>query len=456
MIHRPDPASAAASQTTLDGGAAARIGIQSADRLRRESLAAYLGTLPSFTVVGRVATYDDVVSLWMLERPAIGLLDAGRDIREAIAGCRLIRDRCPDVSLAVTYEHLTQPELTSFRKTGVEALVPYAHGLAAVVRALRRLAAGGAASLPSSTGLSARQHEILLLLASGYNATEIAELLGISPGTVESHKRQLYAKLGVDSALQAVARAVSFGIVDGNRVAGPPTPPGAEPLPVPAAGWLPPVEPGRAVLTVATGAHARTLDRVVATLISHGLPVVRDGAPHWIEPVHGLRWHLGRIARVLVDPAPEHWRVAAASWRCTVVVRSRNYRTNATAAFANGGAALLHADHVEDHLVPVLMLVTKPYVVMDRSFIGQFEHTAYMQSAGQEQQRPTLTAREHDILLAIGRSLTVRQTARRLGIAVKTVENSQVHLFRKLGVHNRAEALAAAYEFGLLRPDATL
>jgi DNA-binding CsgD family transcriptional regulator len=65
---------------------------------------------------------------------------------------------------------------------------------------------------------------------------------------------------------------------------------------------------------------------------------------------------------------------------------------------------------------------------------------------------PTLTARENDILQSIGRSLTVRQTARLLGIAVKTVENTQGHLFRKLGVHNRTEALTTGYSLGLLEP----
>lgn len=126
------------------------------------------------------------------------------------------------------------------------------------------------------------------------------------------------------------------------------------------------------------------------------------------------------------------------------------------ATFANGGAALLTVDHVEDYLVPVLMLVTHGYLVMDRSIARPFEaDPSRLRFAEPELRKPTLTAREFDILSAIGLSLTIRQTARRLGIAVKTVENTQVHLFRKLGVHSRAEALAAAYSLGLLRPDST-
>jgi two-component system, NarL family, nitrate/nitrite response regulator NarL len=48
---------------------------------------------------------------------------------------------------------------------------------------------------------------------------------------------------------------------------------------------------------------------------------------------------------------------------------------------------------------------------------------------------------------------TIRQTAHKLGIAAKTVENTQARLYRKLGTHNRAETIAVAYRLGLLSQD---
>jgi DNA-binding CsgD family transcriptional regulator len=63
---------------------------------------------------------------------------------------------------------------------------------------------------------------------------------------------------------------------------------------------------------------------------------------------------------------------------------------------------------------------------------------------------PELTARESDILRFGARGYSIRQTARLLGIAPKTVENIQTRLFRKLGVRNRAGAVAVANAFGLL------
>ena len=57
-----------------------------------------------------------------------------------------------------------------------------------------------------------------------------------------------------------------------------------------------------------------------------------------------------------------------------------------------------------------------------------------------------------DILASIADGHTVRQTARTLGIATKTVENTQARLFRKLGARNRAGVLTIAYRLGLIDP----
>lgn len=75
---------------------------------------------------------------------------------------------------------------------------------------------------------------------------------------------------------------------------------------------------------------------------------------------------------------------------------------------------------------------------------------ASVPSAADRDRPPDLTAREFDILRSIAMGHTVRQTARLLAIAEKTVENLQGRLFLKLGTHNRAGAIRAAYALGLL------
>lgn len=62
-----------------------------------------------------------------------------------------------------------------------------------------------------------------------------------------------------------------------------------------------------------------------------------------------------------------------------------------------------------------------------------------------------LTARERDILDAIALGKTIRQTARALKVAEKTVENTRSRLYCKLGARNRSDALTIAHRLGLLR-----
>ncbi len=67
--------------------------------------------------------------------------------------------------------------------------------------------------------------------------------------------------------------------------------------------------------------------------------------------------------------------------------------------------------------------------------------------------RVQLTARQYAVLELIARGESVKQTARSLGIAVKTVENTQSRLYRRLGVRNRSQAIAVALSEGLIEAD---
>jgi two-component system, NarL family, invasion response regulator UvrY len=63
--------------------------------------------------------------------------------------------------------------------------------------------------------LSARELEVLRLLAQGYGIDEIAVRLGLSPKTAANHQSSIKQKLGAGSALQLILIAQQFGLIAG-------------------------------------------------------------------------------------------------------------------------------------------------------------------------------------------------------------------------------------------------
>ena len=85
-----------------------------------------------------------------------------------------------------------------------------------IVHAVRRVAEGGVvfetAEASSPGGLSAREREVLELMATGATNSEIAAQLFLSPHTVKEHASALYRKLGVRNRAEAVQRGQRMGL----------------------------------------------------------------------------------------------------------------------------------------------------------------------------------------------------------------------------------------------------
>lgn len=95
---------------------------------------------------------------------------------------------------------------------------PWVGDVRSVVRALRSEPSGGegraGAGAPPDTGpLSAREHEVLSLVAQGLSDREIAERLVVSPHTVHRHMANIRTKLGSGSRAAAVAEAARIGLL---------------------------------------------------------------------------------------------------------------------------------------------------------------------------------------------------------------------------------------------------
>jgi two-component system nitrate/nitrite response regulator NarL len=69
-------------------------------------------------------------------------------------------------------------------------------------------------SVPDRPVLSAREQEILVLIAEGLSAPSIAERIVLSPATVRTHLQHVYEKLGVSDRAAAVAEAMRRGMLE--------------------------------------------------------------------------------------------------------------------------------------------------------------------------------------------------------------------------------------------------
>jgi DNA-binding NarL/FixJ family response regulator len=415
-----------------------RVVVQSSRRLLRDTLSACLAIRPDLTVVGKVAEPDGIVALCELRQPDVVILDAGPRLGDVAALVGELRGSFPELNVIVSYRNATEQDLAAACRAGVTSLVPESHGLTALLTLVRPRKARHARTSPGT--LTDREVEIVVLTASGHSVGEMANLLGISPLTVENLKRRVFAKLDVSSSAHAVSRAASLGMLDHSARPAPRTRPSDTA-----------VSP---VLTVVSGQTGTAIEQIAAILVAARLPfvVIRTHGP--VTETDWARWHRGPIVAALVDPEQHDWDLVAELGIPAILVHSKPVDPPDLAeALASGANALIPVDRINDHFNSVLRMVSQGYLVVGstpmRPLIGAVR-ARWEDGVAGRLELPELTARESDILRCLAQGYSIRQTARALGIAPKTVENVQTRLFRKLGVRNRSGAFAVADAFGLL------
>lgn len=125
---------------------------------------------------------------------------------------------------------------------------------------------------------------------------------------------------------------------------------------------------------------------------------------------------------------------------------------------ARGVSAYVLADTSPDQLAVALESVARGDVVLHpvvaRTVLEQWRRMRAASDPATAAMAPsaTLTPREMDVLRAMADGLSTKSIARRLGIAVKTVENHKIHVFDKLGVRSQSHAVSLAIGHALLPP----
>jgi DNA-binding NarL/FixJ family response regulator len=232
---KPTVAGSASSTWTAAAGAdQSRSSIQLllADdhRMLREGLRRSLSEL-GFSVVAEARNGAEAVDLAAAVRPHVVLMDVTMPEIDGVEATRQIRAANPDVRIVILTMHADQDVLADAIRAGANGYLvkdcstdEIAMAIDAVVVGETALSAGLAASMLAEVRrqdagsqpervITAREEEVLQLIADGHSTPEVAEQLFISQKTVKNHLASIYQKLDARDRTQAVLQAVRMGIV---------------------------------------------------------------------------------------------------------------------------------------------------------------------------------------------------------------------------------------------------
>jgi DNA-binding NarL/FixJ family response regulator len=201
----------------------------------REGLATLLDLLPGMTVVGTAADGDEALELVGRENPDVVLMDLRMPHCDGVEATRRIRAEHPATQVVVLTTYADDESILQALSAGARGYLTKDAGRAEIARAIEAAAAGqsvldpavqerllavaGAAGVSPPApeerpdGLTAREVEVLGLIAGGLSNTQIARALFVSEATVKTHVNHIFGKAGVRDRAQAVHYAYQHGIV---------------------------------------------------------------------------------------------------------------------------------------------------------------------------------------------------------------------------------------------------
>ncbi|MBM4634982.1 response regulator [Rhodococcus hoagii] len=187
----------------------------------RAGLRALLDSQPDITVIGEADTGEDAVAMAADRSPDVVMMDlalgTGIDGVEAI---RRIRAARPDQLVLVFTTYDTDADVVRALDAGAIGYLLKDSAPQDIFGAIRDAVAGRSVLSPPvasrvldrmrrpDQALTAREAELLSLLAEGLTNKELGKRLFISEATVKTHLAHIYAKLGVESRAAAVSIAL--------------------------------------------------------------------------------------------------------------------------------------------------------------------------------------------------------------------------------------------------------
>lgn len=192
----------------------------------RAGLRSMLEAEPGLRVIGEAADAESTAKLAHDRRPNVLVLDLQMPGAEPAADIASLRESVPDMAIVVLTMHSDPRKARNLLRAGAAGFVLKQAAERNLTEAIRVAVEGGSyidpelggalAKLEADPldGLSARELDLLRLLALGHTNREIGERLFLSVRAIEVNRAKLMEKLGIESRPDLVRFAIAHGVIE--------------------------------------------------------------------------------------------------------------------------------------------------------------------------------------------------------------------------------------------------
>jgi DNA-binding NarL/FixJ family response regulator len=197
----------------------------------RAGLRMLLDRQDGMSVIAEAEDGVEAVEMAIGQKPDIAILDVAMPRMTGLQAARHIREQAPDVHVLLLSMHDDERYLLEALKAGASGYVLKRAADTDLVDAVRSVARGNAFISPHAEGtllkkvlddpngdptekLTPREREVVKLIAEAYTNKEIAAILNLAEKTVESHRANVLAKLGMRDRVELVRYAIRRGLIE--------------------------------------------------------------------------------------------------------------------------------------------------------------------------------------------------------------------------------------------------
>ena len=192
----------------------------------RAGIRGMLETQDDFQVVAEAENGREAFEQIGKLKPDVVLMDLRMPEMDGVEAIGKIKEKYPDINILVLTTYDTDADIVRAVEAGATGYLLKDAPREELFRAVRATAKGETVLAPvvaarlmgkvrdhGEQALSAREIDVLLLVARGASNQDVAEKLHVSTATVKSHLIQIYQKLGVSDRTAAATTAIERGII---------------------------------------------------------------------------------------------------------------------------------------------------------------------------------------------------------------------------------------------------